>query len=367
MAVRRFAVKFLNLADVIIFTGLGITFIILAVSALGFGIVNLIQATRGYGGVSIPIAVDFLTSISNLLLVLIVVLLAGSIRTYLVTGETSAHALIFICMVSVLHAIIIVAELLAFNERLESDVALHNYLIEIAVFLVSIPLLSLTLRLFGTYPRSPRRRRVRRNSPPEPIEPIAPSADDAPLPAAAAEDEAMPAPRRNHRGSAFSMRRGATHVLEFFDAGINICVTLTLLGLAAISLIYTVTQFELELAHVTSIALPDLTATIIETLSILVLVLILLELIGIISAYLSLGEFSLRAFFLIALIVLTHNILEISEHSAALSASTDTNGLIGILLIYGVYVLGTIAIAIANRLLTPYVDEGEGEISAPAQ
>ncbi len=154
--VRRYSLKILDGLDLTIYIMVGVAFVLAAVMALAYSLLNLGSSFQLF---SIPSNVGsyVLAFVSDLLLVLIIMEVLGTIRSYLERGDTSVKPFIFIGMISATRGILSIGARLALASSTMPDHTpqaaddFRNNMIELGINAGIIILLGATLRIMGKF------------------------------------------------------------------------------------------------------------------------------------------------------------------------------------------------------------------------
>ena len=151
---RRQSLRILDGLDLAVYVIVGTSFIIAALMALTFSLLNL---ARNFG---IPVATfDFGTTVlnfvSDLLLVLIIMEVLGTVRSYLEHGDTSVKPFIFIGIISGTRGVLSIGARLSIAGTNLSPDDFRNSMIELGVNGAIIIALGSTLRIMGDAANAP--------------------------------------------------------------------------------------------------------------------------------------------------------------------------------------------------------------------
>ena len=152
--IRLAILRLLNGLDLVVYALVGVAFVAAAVLAFAFSIGQVVFNLLDSLGVNIPlyvsylsIAQDVLNFVSDLLLVLIIMELLGTIRSYVEKGDTSVEPFLIIGIISATRGILSVgARLYITGDRLSAD-DFRNAMIELAVNALVIIALGITMRI----------------------------------------------------------------------------------------------------------------------------------------------------------------------------------------------------------------------------
>jgi uncharacterized membrane protein (DUF373 family) len=148
--IRRASLQALDGLDLAVYIVVGAAFVVAAVMALVFSLLNLSSTF----GLSLPTVSDFgktvLNFISDLLLVLIIMEVLGTVRSYLEHGDTSVKPFIFIGIISGTRGILSIGARLSIAGATLAPDDFRNAMIELGVNAAIIIALGATLRIMGT-------------------------------------------------------------------------------------------------------------------------------------------------------------------------------------------------------------------------
>ena len=153
--IRLAILRLLNGLDLVVYALVGIAFVAAAVLAFAFSIGQVIFNLLHSFGISVQlnastyanIAQAVLNFVSDLLLVLIIMELLGTIRSYVEKGDTSVEPFLIIGIISATRGILSVgARLYITGDRLSAD-DFRNAMIELAVNALVIIALGITMRI----------------------------------------------------------------------------------------------------------------------------------------------------------------------------------------------------------------------------
>jgi uncharacterized membrane protein (DUF373 family) len=147
--IRRASLQVLDGLDLAVYIIVGTAFVVAAVMALVFSLLNLIS-TFGVPVVTINFGNTVLNFISDLLLVLIIMEVLGTIRSYLEHGDTSVKPFIFIGIISGTRGILSIGARLSIAGVTLGPDDFRNAMIELGVNAAIIISLGATLRIMGT-------------------------------------------------------------------------------------------------------------------------------------------------------------------------------------------------------------------------
>ncbi len=146
--VQRFGLRILDFLDGIVYTLVGIAFLLAAGMALTFAVGKALHSFFGILPDTFPVqtVLDF---VSDLLLVLIIMEVLGTIRSYLEKGDSAVTPFLFIGIISATRGILSIGAQLSITGNTFTDVEFHNKLVELAVNAAIIVALGVTLRIMG--------------------------------------------------------------------------------------------------------------------------------------------------------------------------------------------------------------------------
>jgi uncharacterized membrane protein (DUF373 family) len=146
--IRRQSLRMLDALDLAVYVIVGASFVIAAIMALAFSVLNLAN-NLGLPSVSFNFGNTVLNFISDLLLVLIIMEVLGTVRSYLEHGDTSVKPFIFIGIISATRGVLSIgARLSIAGTNISVDEFAHS-MIELAVNGAIIIALGATLRIMG--------------------------------------------------------------------------------------------------------------------------------------------------------------------------------------------------------------------------
>jgi uncharacterized membrane protein (DUF373 family) len=146
---RRWSLRILDGLDTIVYAAVGIAFVGAALLALAYSVVHLLTSF----GLTIRldgVVQDVLTFVSDLLLVLIIMEVLGTVRSYLERGDTSVKPFLFIGIISATRGILSIGARLSIQgAQLTSD-QFTSAMIELGVDAAVIITLGVTIRVLGS-------------------------------------------------------------------------------------------------------------------------------------------------------------------------------------------------------------------------
>jgi uncharacterized membrane protein (DUF373 family) len=146
--IRRQSLRILDALDLAVYVIVGTSFVVAALMALFFSLTNL-AATFGLTLLNFNFGNTVLNFISDLLLVLIIMEVLGTVRSYLEHGDTSVKPFLFIGIISGTRGILSIgARLSIAGSSLVGD-DFRNAMIELGVNAAIIIALGATIRIMG--------------------------------------------------------------------------------------------------------------------------------------------------------------------------------------------------------------------------
>ncbi len=152
--IRLAILRLLNALDLVVYALVGVAFVAAAVLAFAFSIAQVIFNLLLSLGISVQlnvsypsIAQDVLNFVSDLLLVLIIMELLGTIRSYVEKGDTSVEPFLIIGIISATRGILSVGARLYITGGTLSADDFRNAMIELAVNALVIIALGITMRI----------------------------------------------------------------------------------------------------------------------------------------------------------------------------------------------------------------------------
>ncbi len=148
---RRWSLRLLDGLDTIVYAAVGLAFVGAALLALAYSIAHLLANF----GVSNPLdgpqqVQNVLTFVSDLLLVLIIMEVLGTVRSYLERGDTSVKPFLFIGIISATRGILSIGARLSIQGGQLSGAEFTNAMIELGVDAAVIIILGVTIRVLGS-------------------------------------------------------------------------------------------------------------------------------------------------------------------------------------------------------------------------
>jgi uncharacterized membrane protein (DUF373 family) len=138
----------LDALDFVVYALVGVAFVGAALLALGYSLAHLLLNF----GVALPfvgVVQDVLTFVSDLLLVLIIMEVLGTVRSYLEKGDTSVKPFLFIGIISATRGILSIGARLSIQGTQLSLDEFRNSMIELGIDAVVIVALGITIRVLG--------------------------------------------------------------------------------------------------------------------------------------------------------------------------------------------------------------------------
>jgi uncharacterized membrane protein (DUF373 family) len=148
---RRWSLRLLDGLDTIVYAAVGLAFVGAALLALAYSLAHLLANF----GVSNPLdgpeqVQNVLTFVSDLLLVLIIMEVLGTVRSYLERGDTSVKPFLFIGIISATRGILSIGARLSIQGGQLSGTEFTNAMIELGVDAAVIIVLGVTIRVLGS-------------------------------------------------------------------------------------------------------------------------------------------------------------------------------------------------------------------------
>lgn len=148
--IATFASRLLDRADTLVYTTVGLCFLIGALIALIYSIWNFVNAL--YGALShvllTAVATDIIQFISDLLLVLIIMEVLSTVIHYLRARATSLQPFLFIGIISATRGILSIGARLSIGGTISTDKFYHT-MIELGVNAAVVLALGVTLKILG--------------------------------------------------------------------------------------------------------------------------------------------------------------------------------------------------------------------------
>lgn len=145
---KRWSVRILDGLDLVVYVFVGLAFVGAALLALGFSVADLLHNF----GVPIPlggVVQDVLTFVSDLLLVLIIMEVLGTVRSYLKKGDTSVRPFLYIGIISATRGILSIGARLSVEGSQLAPTEFRNAMIELGIDAMVIIALGATIRIMG--------------------------------------------------------------------------------------------------------------------------------------------------------------------------------------------------------------------------
>ena len=146
---RRTSLRALDSLDLSVYVVVGVAFVVAAVMALLYSGVSLFNQVSHLNLLSSNFGNEVLNFVSDLLLVLIIMEVLGTIRSYLEHGDTSVKPFIFIGIISATRGILSIGARLSIAGITIGADEFRNSMIELGINAVIIILLGSTLRIMG--------------------------------------------------------------------------------------------------------------------------------------------------------------------------------------------------------------------------
>jgi uncharacterized membrane protein (DUF373 family) len=147
---RRLSLRVLDALDLLVYALVGIAFIGAAVLALSYSLARLLYnfgvVLPLHGVEVVQVVLDF---VSNLLLVLIIMEVLGTIRSYLERGDTSVKPFLFIGIISATRSILSIGARLSIQGTKLTLGEFQSSMIELAINAFVIIALGVTIRILG--------------------------------------------------------------------------------------------------------------------------------------------------------------------------------------------------------------------------
>ncbi|MBA3824933.1 MAG: phosphate-starvation-inducible PsiE family protein [Ktedonobacterales bacterium] len=152
--IRRASLQVLDGLDIAVYIIVGTAFVIAAIMALIFSLLNL-GHHFGFSTLVPDFGTTVLDFVSDLLLVLIIMEVLGTIRSYLEHGDTSVKPFIFIGIISATRGILSIGARLSIAGGSLTPDEFRNNMIELGVNAAIIIALGSTLRIMGNTAEAP--------------------------------------------------------------------------------------------------------------------------------------------------------------------------------------------------------------------
>ena len=146
--VRRWSLRLLDALDFVVYALVGLAFVGAALLALGYSLAHLVLNF----GIALPVTgvvQDVLNFVSDLLLVLIIMEVLGTVRSYLEKGDTSVKPFLFIGIISATRGILSIGARLSIQGTQLTADEFRNSMIELGINAVVIVALGITIRVLG--------------------------------------------------------------------------------------------------------------------------------------------------------------------------------------------------------------------------
>jgi uncharacterized membrane protein (DUF373 family) len=141
-ALKRITETWLERADVAVYVMIAVLFLLAAMAMGVYSVVTFFQHING------DFPLDIITSINDLLLVLIILEVLGTVRSYLVTGTTSLTPFLYIGIISATRRILAIGAATTLGEA-TSETAFHHQMIDLGANGGVVLALAIALFLFS--------------------------------------------------------------------------------------------------------------------------------------------------------------------------------------------------------------------------
>lgn len=145
---RRFSVWFLGILDFVVYSFVGLAFVFAAALALLFSVSDILH-NFGWTPEIKGFALDVLGFVSDLLLVLIIMEVLGTVRSYLEKGDTSVKPFLFIGIISATRGILSIGAHLSIAVGTQTPDEFNHSMIELVVNGFIVIALGVTLKVMG--------------------------------------------------------------------------------------------------------------------------------------------------------------------------------------------------------------------------
>lgn len=146
---QRLSLHVLDALDTVVYALVGLAFVGAAMLALVYSLAHLLLNF----GLALPLSNDAVTDVlnfvSDLLLVLIIMEVLGTVRSYLEKGDTSVKPFLFIGIISATRGILSIGARLSIAGTGLSTEEFRNSMIELAIDAFVIIALGITIRILG--------------------------------------------------------------------------------------------------------------------------------------------------------------------------------------------------------------------------
>ncbi|HUY76326.1 MAG TPA: phosphate-starvation-inducible PsiE family protein [Ktedonobacterales bacterium] len=145
---RRWTLRVLDGLDLVIYALVGLAFFVAALLALAFSFENLLSDFAIH--LPLPgVVQDVLSFVSDLLLVLIIMEVLSTVRSYLEKGDTSVKPFLFIGIISATRGILSIGARLSIQSPPLTGDEFRNAIIELGIDALVIIVLGITIRVMG--------------------------------------------------------------------------------------------------------------------------------------------------------------------------------------------------------------------------
>ena len=141
-ALKRITETWLERADVAVYVMIAVLFLLAAMAMGVYSVVTFFQHIND------DFPLDIITSINDLLLVLIILEVLGTVRSYLVTGTTSLTPFLYIGIISATRRILAIVAATTLGEA-TSETAFHHQMIDLGANGGVVLALAIALFLFS--------------------------------------------------------------------------------------------------------------------------------------------------------------------------------------------------------------------------
>ncbi len=141
-ALKRITETWLERADVAVYVMIAVLFLLAAMAMGVYSVVTFFQHIND------DFPLDIITSINDLLLVLIILEVLGTVRSYLVTGTTSLTPFLYIGIISATRRILAIGAATTLGEA-TSETAFHHQMIDLGANGGVVLALAIALFLFS--------------------------------------------------------------------------------------------------------------------------------------------------------------------------------------------------------------------------
>ena len=146
---RRFILRLLDSLDLLIYAFVGVGFLAMAILIAGFATITLIAQLSGHTS---PLPTSFLYALlqfgGNLLLILIVMEVVGSVRSYLERGDSSVKPFLFVSIIVAVRGILLVSVQVS-QAGNQAHLDTGFLAVQFGCYLLIIGVAAVTIRLLG--------------------------------------------------------------------------------------------------------------------------------------------------------------------------------------------------------------------------